>query len=480
MAPFTDYQLHNVQGFGIAGFRKDQQESLFIRFGDPAAARTLLEWLQPQVASAWEVGKFNEVFSEIRKRTGQEVLKATWVALMINAAGLEYLNAPVHGLPSTQGGAAFTAGMAARAGQIGDTRAADAPAGWLPPFRVKGSVHLAVVVASDDPEDLDQAVQRVAEKVSHCSAEVVWQERGATLSGALRGHEHFGFRDGGSQPTIDGYDDAPALGEPAAIPAGEVVMGYPDATGATSTTDPLLIDGSMVVFRRINQHVTVFRQQAATGVPGAEPALTPQAVAAKMIGRWPSGAPVSLFPDADPGPGHERNDFAYHANGDELGTSCPRWAHIRKVNPRDETTPNPQFDNPALHRMLRRGIPFGEPLDPTATAEDGTERGLHFFAVVGDLDRQFEFVQRQWLNDPNFPGGLPTPTGYGPPAQGAPDGPDPVVGEHDDSGATCVLQQPSGQHPFPLNQQPVRVTAGEYFLLPSLQAITALAAGTLT
>lgn len=472
MTPFMDNQLKNIQGFGLAGFRKDQQEALFIRFGDRAGARALLAWLGPQVANAFEVGDFNKVFSEIRARTGREdTVEARWTAVMISAAGLDFLGAALTGAPPTEGTAAFAAGMAARSAQTGDTRQGDVPSGWLPVFRQRGGVHLAVIIASDTPADLTENAQAVADQVSRQGAEVVWQERGATLPKPSRGHEHFGFRDGGSQPAIDGFDDPPLVGEPVAVPAGEVVLGYPDATGAAPTTDPLLVDSSMVVFRRLNQDVAAYRAQAAAGVPGSQPPVPPDLLAAKMVGRWPSGAPLSQWPDTDPGPGHETNDFTYRTL-DDTGLTCPRWAHIRKVNPRDETTPDPTGDASGLHRMLRRGIPFGPPFDPQETVP--TERGLHFFAVVGDIARQFEFVQRQWLDNANFPGGTPAPTGYGPPVQGAPDGPDPVVGRHDD-GAACAYQQAAGPHPMPLGVPPVRVTAGEYFLLPSLSALAALA-----
>lgn len=226
----------------------------------------------------------------------------------------------------------------------------------------------------------------------------------------------------------------------------------------------------------LTQDVAAFRAQVAAGIPGADPAITPEQTAAKLVGRWPSGAPLELNPASDPGPSGVTNAFSYHATDDD-GQICPRWAHIRKANPRDETTPDPTGDNPQAHRMIRRGSPFGEPLPTGATTDDGQERGLHFMCVVADVARQFEFIQRQWLNDPNFPGGQPATTAgpYGPPAQGQPDGPDPLVGEFD-AGVQCVLHQAGGTHPFPLLAQAVHVTGGEYFLLPSLSLIASLAA----
>ncbi len=475
-SPFNDQQLQDIQGFGIAGFRKDNQELLFIRFGDAAAARRLLGELQPMVASAWEVGLFNQLFSEIRSRTNTEPLAATWVGVLISAAGYQALGVSTAGLPAGDGTNAFNSGMAARSGQIGDTGPVDNPGQWLEPFR--SGVHACVVIAADEPEDLDYAVTALAEKVSAAGATVVFQERGQTLPAPLTGHEHFGFKDGISQPAISGYDPDPAPGEPPAVPAGEFVLGFANAQGATTPgTGSLWANGAFTVFRRLHQDVIGFRQQAAAGVPGSNPTLSAEQTAAAFVGRWPSGAPLETNPTSDPGTaGTSPNAFAFKAN-DDAGLICPHFAHIRKANPRDETTPSPA-DSPAIHRMLRRGIPYGPPLPVDATTDDGTDRGLHFFCVVTDLDRQFEFVQRQWLNSPNFPNGQApaNPGPYGPPAAGTPDGPDPVVGEHPNP-ATCLLVQASGQHPFNVSNQVVRLTGGEYFFLPSLSSLQAIAGG---
>src|SRR5205085_7025845 len=90
--------------------------------------------------------------------------------------------------------------------------------------------------------------------------------------------------------------------------------------------------------------------------------------------------------------------------------------------------------------------------------------------------RQFEFVQSNWANNPNFPnGGVPgTPGGqYTPPAPGiAPDGPDPLAGEFDVGGQDS-LHQAGGLHGLSLSEL-VTVSAGEYFFVPSLKALKLL------
>jgi deferrochelatase/peroxidase EfeB len=296
MATFTNTQLHDIQGFGIAGFNKDHQEAMFVQVNNATGGRRLLSWLQPLTASAWEVGIFNQLFSEVKVRMKREPLAATWFGLLISAAGYRALGVATSGLPSGPGTTAFNAGMAARASTIGDTSTLDTPTSWLEPFRSNSSVHLCIVIAADRPDDLDAAVEMVGNQVSATGCTVVFQERGDTLPHPLTGHEHFGFKDGLSQPAIVGYTTPPPVAPaPAAVNAGEFVLGCPDAeTNTAQTTGTLWKDGSFVVFRRLHQNVAAFRAQTSAGVPGSNPTLDTAQMGAALVGRWPSGAPLEL------------------------------------------------------------------------------------------------------------------------------------------------------------------------------------------
>jgi len=121
-------------------------------------------------------------------------------------------------------------------------------------------------------------------------------------------------------------------------------------------------------------------------------------VAAKLMGRWRSGAPLVLVPNKDDpelgADSRRTNDFAY-ADKDPYGYACPLGSHIRRMNPRDTAT------NVNRRKMIRRGGTYGPPL-PEGAPEDGKERGIAAFIGCASLVRQFEFAMNVWANDPSF------------------------------------------------------------------------------
>ena len=70
------------------------------------------------------------------------------------------------------------------------------------------------------------------------------------------------------------------------------------------------------------------------------------------------------------------------------------------MNPRDSAI----IGAVRLHRMIRRGTNYGPPLPAGVLEDDGADRGLIFAFVGAHLDRQFEFVQREWVSDGRFIG----------------------------------------------------------------------------
>ena len=169
-------------------------------------------------------------------------------------------------------------------------------------------------------------------------------------------------------------------------------------------------NGSYLVFRQLRQDVPRFWHFVDTATRTADGRSDPAArvrLAAKMVGRWPSGAPLTLAPDADDPALADANDFAFHEH-DRRGARCPIGSHIRRSNPRDSLDPRPgsaaSFEINRRHRLLRRGREYGPPLsiEEALAGDDRADRGLHFVCLNANIQRQFEFVNHTWLNNPKF------------------------------------------------------------------------------
>lgn len=227
------------------------------------------------------------------------------------------------------------------------------------------------------------------------------------------GIEHFGFKDGSSQPVIEGSDTVAHPGQDIIKP-GEFILGYPNESG--NIVNPLLVpeigsNGTFVVYRKLYQDVALFRKFTTDVASDLSPPLNnADLVAAKMVGRWRSGAPLVLKPDDDdPLLGNDpnkNNDFNYYQE-DRQGLKCPIGSHIRRVNPRDALfRDNPKLSKSEVNkrRIIRRGISYGSIMPADIQQDDAVDRGLIFITIQSSIAQQFEFVQQQWMNNPIFLG----------------------------------------------------------------------------
>ncbi len=291
----------------------------------------------------------------------------------------------------------------------------------------------------------------------------------------LRGHEPFGFRDGISQPLIEGLSKKGPVAT--TLKFGEFVLGYPNEYGRL--TDRALLDrapevgrnGSYVVFRQLRQDVRGFWRfldgaaRHPDGTPDPERRVR---LAAKLVGRWPGGASLTLSPDQDDAALSEENEFGYH-DLDRRGERCPIGAHVRRANPRDSLDPKPGTEKSLelnrRHRLLRRGREYGQQLTPDEALEDPPpseqERGLHFICLNANISRQFEFVQGTWLNSPKFAGLY--------------DDSDPLVGPSEPFGGTFTIQSDPMRERLTNVPRFISVRGGAYFFLPGLSAVRYLA-----
>ena len=168
------------------------------------------------------------------------------------------------------------------------------------------------------------------------------------------------------------------------------------------------------------------------------------------------GAAVALLFGFGPAAAYD-NEFLYAE--DPYGGACPIGAHVRRANPRDalENTGRP-FRPMNEHRVLRRGRPYGPPLDGPETTD---ERGLLFLCLNADIERQFEFIQQNWINNSTF-GGLAEES-------------DPLVGVCSAHGGVFTMGSLPARQRVDHLPRFVTVKGGQYFFLPGIAALRSLA-----
>src|SRR5207249_3614148 len=354
----------------------------FLSFRNAAGGRAWLSVILEKVHSAKAM---REAVSEDKR----------WVTVAFTWNGMRALGVDETSLATFP--EEFKQGMAARAEVLGDT-GPNHPDNWLGGLNTP-DVHAIVILFARDNAERDRCKVEHAKLLAKCD--------GVELISALdleatppfdHAHDHFGYRDRLSQPVIEGSGEEPTPGSGPPLNAGEFILGYPDESGPPANLpkpEILSRNGSFMAYRRLEEHVDKFRDfLSANGSTLEEQEL----VAAKLMGRWRSGAPLVLSPDkdyADLGADQQRNNNFNYKEMDPHGYAAPLGSHIRRMNPRDTAA------NMNRRRMIRRGATYGSYL-PEGTPEDGTERGIAAFVICASLIRQFEFAQNVWINDKNF------------------------------------------------------------------------------
>lgn len=520
-----------IQGNILAGFNKPFQTFLFLRIkpGNTELARArrwLKHTLAPQVSYTRAVIDHNRAYRAARA-AGTTLPPVTWINVAISAPGVRRIR-PVSELNSFSD-EAFKLGLAARSEFLGDPTdpvALGNKRNWLYGGTADTEADIVVIVASDTRELRDATVSSLVSALDASGLQsIVEPQQGQDLPPPWDGHEHFGFKDGVSQPGVRGvggngptdlvteryfastdrrHDHFGKPGQPLLWP-GEFIVGQKrqakvdidsrfviDSQGVREPADPSTAfpswaqNGSYLVIRRLRQDYGAFwgfvYQQA------RELDLPPERFASMLVGRWKSGAPLMRAPAADnpalAADGFANNHFAYNsdsratqldtsqlpadypgdnfplARGDFLGTVCPHFAHIRKVNPRDGATDLGVAEDTSTRAILRRGIPYGESLlgvahpTPQQLAQD---RGLIFACYQTSIVDQFETLIRRWTNRPN----LPTPGGH-----------DAIIGQahSHEAGRRRFIDMPGGPRCF-IDSEWVIPTGGGYFFAPSRQAL---------
>lgn len=494
---------NQIQGNIMPGFNKDFQWLLFLKIVHLPSFKRWLRNLIPSVTTMAQVLDFR---SQLKRSESQ--LPATWMNIGFSYAALKQLNAFAGDKDFDD--EAFRQGLWQRSEALGDPTNPESeghPENWLVGGEQK-EAHLIIIIASDSQQDLSAAVARLKATIDAPGggggALIIFEQPGAVLPGPLAGHEHFGFRDGISQPGVRGRiskeEEPDGFLTPGQNPRdkhqgkpgqdlvwpGEFVFGYRgqdakkpvECPGTTVEAGPSWAkNGSFLVFRRLRQDVGAFHQFLHETAQRLN--MDSGLFGAKCVGRWTSGAPILKAPDLDNAglakDDLRNNDFEFDAD-DAKGQMCPFAGHIRKTYPRDDVKcaevglpSDQQTLNESItqtHRLLRRGIPYGEPSRSAvhAPVHDGDDRGLLFLAYQTSIVKQFEFIQK-FANNPDL--------------KDARTGHDPIIGQSLEKNSrkrefAVTFKDYEGKEwtePVHMEKDWVIPTGGGYFFAPSIKTL---------
>ncbi len=375
-----------------------------------------------------------------------------WTGMAISHEGLKALGVPQSTLETFP--LPFQQGMAARAEQLRD-EGENAPEHWEEVYH-PGVCHIALTIYARDDAALDQSIAKAMGELD--------RSQGVTLMGTHRfgadadAENPFGFRDSISQPTVAGSGVDPQPGQERAIAAGEFILGENSETGAPlAVPQPEVLgrNGSFIVLRKYHSRVGAFNDFLRSH---ADDAQAQEKLGAKMFGRWRSGAPLTLCPDADdPALGADparNNDFDF--SEDKQGLLCPYASHMRRLNPRDSQLTIMTDVN--IHRIIRRSSTFGPKWTDAVTATDdaAADRGIFFIFISARAFDTIEFLQQEWINRGNF-------IDLG-------EERDPVVGLHPEPGTFTIPADPVRRRVEGVTTFN-HLRGGEYMFMPSLSAL---------
>lgn len=436
-------ELDDIQHFLLERPRALAARYGFVTFDDPAQGRAYVGACARQVGTGASV-------------RGATELDSRWLTVALTFGGLRALGLDEASLATFP--EEFRQGMAARASILGDT-------GESHPDRWTGGLagddlHALVILFARDVAERERTVgehQRFladfpgVRALSYLDLEA--------LPPYDHHHEHFGYRDRLTSFTFDGSGELPTPGSPPPLKPGEFFLGYPDEeSDAPPLPQPEIVsrNGSFLAYRQLQEHVGAFRDFLRQH---GETPEEQELVAAKLMGRWRSGAPLVLAPEVDDpalGADLQRTNAFNYKEMDPHGYAVPLGAHIRRMNPRDT------FEGLNLNRrrIIRRGGTYGPPL-PEDAPDDGVARGVAAFAGCASLVRQFEFVQNVWVNDPGF--------------HELGNEHDPIIGTQD---GTLDFTMPNRPIKKIVKGLPAFTTlrGGAYFFLPGVRALNWLAA----
>jgi deferrochelatase/peroxidase EfeB len=501
MTLLKEADLKDIQGLALSGYGHLSHVEY-----------TLLEFRNQEGARRWLAGIVDDITDASRYETaadGSRVKPGGTLNIAFTRHGLNALGLPQDAVGSFS--REYYEGMPRRAPILGDC-GASAPDEWESGYLDEQRIHALLMIyrpGDASPDDLHKARQKHLAGTDDVVPIVT--ELGERLP-EMR--EPFGFRDGLSQPRVEGIAEYTTASGPI-IRTGEFILGHENEYGILPPTPGIKAEldrrgilppfpelpgyrdlgrnGTYLVYRKLRQHVKEFWQFMAAHTrqrPGEKPSpdwhLRQRHLAARLLGRWPDGKPLVLYPHTDEdgwGRGREHRTSFEYMKLDPHGYRCPLGAHIRRANPRDnilEDSAKESLLTTSRHRIIRRGIPYGpravhpDVLDdvaaPITIQQPDTERGLLFIVVNASIKRQYEFVQEEWANNVAFNGLFSNP--------------DAIISAT--AAAACGTTHRASD--MTMQAQPLRsrlldvprfvdVRGGAYLFMPSLTTLRYLASG---
>jgi len=413
-------ELENIQGYLIRGYAHMlYSRFVYMKISDASAAK---KWL----SKSWQE------MTSARYIHDKSKISPTHLNIAFSHEGLRQLGLKEENLAAFS--REFRQGMVAphRTRLLGDSDESK-PEDWIWGANQNDSIDLCLMVFGNDKTGKDDLEKdKIVCLNYYRELEAQFEENGLKQLFFIDGQtqpdnkEHFGFRDGISQPIIEGSGRVGNKDD--VVKAGEFLFGYKNEFGVYPDA-PLIVkgqgnlnllspdprgsglkdigkDGTFMVMRQLDQDVNKFwsfmneNSKNPDGSINEEESLK---LGAKFMGRWQNGAPITLFPDKDPGPHSDINDFGY-SKFDKDGLKCPFGSHLRRANPRDNVDDHGRKISLKLskqHRIIRRARLFGEIYEgsPTKITPKG-KVGLLFICFNADISRQFEFLQYTWSNLP--------------------------------------------------------------------------------
>ncbi|OQE14675.1 hypothetical protein PENFLA_c036G07781 [Penicillium flavigenum] len=493
----------NIQGDVWPGLPKRFQTFLFFRVQNQVHFKNRLKTFIPKITTGQDACEMGETIKKAKKeaelaRRSAKLQGLPGINIAFTSTGLEALGAfvnvndqffvqkdrklsTVFQDQQIRGGL-FEKGMYADLVGEGWDNPQELRKEYKPDEDNKRLIDGVIMVTASVKRDLDTKISEVkqhflAEEGTPPNAETYALSKNPSLEfnlvrfgkvrpGDKKGKEHFGFKDGISQPILEGWDERQPVGkEPKAVKPGMIFCGH---DGDRMNQPSWAKDGSFLVFRDLQQLVPEFEEymeKKANEFPFTQDHHKPaEKLAAYLMGRWKNGTPVDESPHDDSDENlFSSNNFDYSPVTEH--NKCPFAAHTRKMRPRADL----EHDHAVI---IRRGIPYGEEV----TAEEMTdgksskenERGLLFVCYQNDIRDGFNFLTTRWASNHHFPDRKTSFVG------GEGPGIDAFVGQRLDHHPERSIGLPDGN---PVTKSRLHLESwviqrgGDYFFVPSISTL---------